>query len=75
MEEKLEMYILVKKDILIGKAVVGIAHTSLACYTFFNGVCRIFFNGKSIMLMRGGRAFKTCLIESVLFKVSAYRRG
>jgi peptidyl-tRNA hydrolase len=32
MEEKLRMYILVKEGIPSGKAVVGIAHASLACY-------------------------------------------
>ncbi len=35
MEEKLKMYILVKEDVPIGKAVVGIAHASLACYLKF----------------------------------------
>jgi len=35
MEEKLKMYILVKEDIPIGKAAVGIAHASLACYLKF----------------------------------------
>ena len=35
MEEKFKMYILVKEDIPIGKAVVGIAHASLACYLKF----------------------------------------
>ncbi len=32
MNEKLKMYILVKEGISLGKAVVGIAHASLACY-------------------------------------------
>ena len=35
MEEKFKMYILVKEKIPIGKAVVGIAHASLACYLKF----------------------------------------
>ena len=35
MEQKLKMYILVKEDIPLGKAVVGIAHASLACYLKF----------------------------------------
>jgi len=35
MTEKLKMYILVKDDVVIGKAAVGIAHASLACYLKF----------------------------------------
>jgi peptidyl-tRNA hydrolase len=35
MNEKMKMYILVKEEISIGKAVVGIAHASLACYLKF----------------------------------------
>lgn len=35
MEEKFKMYILVKEEVPIGKAVVGIAHASLACYLEF----------------------------------------
>ena len=35
MEEKLKMYILVKENVQIGKAIVGIAHASLACYLKF----------------------------------------
>ena len=32
MDQKWKMYILVKENIPIGKAVVGIAHASLACF-------------------------------------------
>lgn len=35
MMQKLKMYILVKEDIPIGKAIVGVAHASLACYLKF----------------------------------------
>ena len=35
MQENLKMYILVKEAVPIGKAVVGIAHASLACYLKF----------------------------------------
>jgi peptidyl-tRNA hydrolase len=35
MNEKMKMYILVKEEVPIGKAVVGIAHASLACYLRF----------------------------------------
>ena len=56
MEEKFKMYILVKEGVPIGKAVVGIAHASLACYLkyqdsedvkqwldgpFFKTVCKV----------------------------------
>ena len=35
MKEKLKMYILVKEEITTGKAIVGVAHASLACYLKF----------------------------------------
>ena len=35
MQDRFKMYILVKEDIPLGKAVVGIAHASLACYLKF----------------------------------------
>jgi len=35
MKEKFKMYILVKEEVPVGKAVVGIAHASLACYLKF----------------------------------------
>ena len=35
MAVKLKMYILVKEEIPIGKAIVGVAHASLACYLKF----------------------------------------
>ncbi len=41
MEEKFKMYILVKEDVPIGKAVVGIAHASLACYLKFQDTAEV----------------------------------
>ena len=41
MSERYKMYILVKEAIPLGKAVVGIAHASLACYLKFQDTMEV----------------------------------
>ena len=60
--ERLKMYILVKDNIPAGKAVVGIAHASLACYLDYK-------NDPQVIQWLNGPFYKTvCLVSDSEFE-------
>lgn len=64
--EKLKMYILVKNTLPVGKAVVGIAHASLACYLKYKETAEV---EKWI----NGPFYKTiCLVTEEEFEQAKY---
>jgi peptidyl-tRNA hydrolase len=62
--QKLKMYILVKDSLPIGKAAVGIAHASLACYLKFK-------DNPEVKEWLDGPFYKTiCLVNDTEFEKS-----